>query len=146
MIDMKILIIALTIFAVGCATAIPNRTVTLLGSGGELYQGVLAYDGPYSGTLTFNEGPQGESFSGRYIVVDKTSMKRSSGDLIAPSNGTIPVIGTASSSESGEVSAEGVYIAKSKSGHIKCEISVGAQGHGKGTCAHSSGSTYDIIL
>lgn len=143
---MRIILLASTILLVSCATAIPDKQVTLVNSNGEFHQGKLTYDGPYSGNLVFESGPEGESFSGRYTVIDKTSVKKSSGDLIVPNGGPIPAIGSTASSESGEIKADGYYFAKSKTGSLKCEIVVGAQGHGKGRCTHSDGSTYDIIL
>jgi hypothetical protein len=121
--------------------------LAISGDDGQLINGTLVYDDPYSGILTVQEGPGGESFSGRFTVVDKTSTKRSSGNLVVPSGNVIPAMGATNSSESGVVTAEGYWFARGSQGSsMKCELKVGRRGHGKGICNHSGGEVYDIVL
>jgi hypothetical protein len=130
----------------GCATTIPSKPVTLASEGGEFFNGTLDYDGPYSGVITVSDS-SGESFAGRFTVVDRTAIKRSSTDLVMPSNNAIPGLGSSSTTETKGIDAEGFWFGKgSKGTSIKCTLLMGINGHGSGKCKSSNGDDYSITL
>ncbi len=130
-----------------CASLPSNRPVTLVAADGEVRTGALNYDTPYTGVLLFKGQQDQESFSGRYTVVDKTAVKRSSGTIVVPSSTSVPGIGTASSTENKEIQAEGFWAAKGDKGtSIRCTLKIGLQGHGNGTCTTNTGESYEITL
>lgn len=131
----------------GCATAIPSKPVTLVSENGEFFNGTLTYDGPYSGNITVPGDKSRESFTGRFTVVDRTAIKRSSTDVVLPSNNSAPGLGSSSTTETNGIDAEGYWFGKGDQGtSIKCTLSIGVQGHGAGGCSASNGRSYEITL
>lgn len=109
---------------VGCVTY-PTFTVTISRTA-EIYTGTLIFDGQYTGELTIQEGPGGESFSGRYVAMDNTP-------------------GVASVGGSGQVEAKGLWTGKGNRGStIIAELKVGRGGHGIGTAKHANGKEFQI--
>lgn len=126
---------------------IPSKTVTLVEDAGAQFQGKLVYEDPYSGILSITNGPEGESFTGRFTVVDRSAVSRSQGSVVVPTGTIVPGVGAASSLSSGAIDASGYWYATgSKGGTMKCNINVGLQGHGQGVCSHSNGHQYQIVL
>ena len=139
------LVVLLSITLVGCA--LPSKVVTLVGKEGNQFVGNLDYDGPYSGILTVEKGPNDEKFSGRFTVVDRTSVQRHQGSIVVPQGNQLPAIGVAGGSSSGEVDATGFWYAiGDKGSRMDCELIVGRGGHGYGVCKHSNGIEYKIVL
>jgi hypothetical protein len=121
--------------------------VTLLGNDGGQFVGELNYDGPYSGTLTVEHGPNGERFTGRFVVVDRTSTQTTQGALVVPQGGQIPTVGTVGSASSGHIDASGFwYAVGDKGSKMDCTLEIGRGGHGHGTCKHINGAEYRIVL
>lgn len=135
------------LFLTSCATISP-KSVSLMGDEGQSFTGKLEYADPFSGTITMGNGPAGESFSGTFVVVDRTAVSSSGGVLMAPSlNSAQPVFGGAQGTSSGAIEAWGIWHAiGAKGGHMNCELQMGRQGHGSGTCKHISGKLYKMIL
>ncbi|SRR2546429_8286694 len=94
----------------------------------EVYSGTLVFDGPYTGTLTIPKGPDGESFSGRYVATDMTSVAQGFG-----------------ASSAGPIEATGVWVGQGSRGStIQADVKVGRGGHGIGTAKHSNGKVYQV--
>jgi hypothetical protein len=139
-----VLLYAISLIASGmvssCAS-IPSKVVTLIAPDGPKYVGRLDYSDGLSGVLTVEDGPNGESFSGEYVV-DRTTVNQSQGKLVIPGN-TVPAIGASA----GNVDASGFWYAMGdKDSIMLCTLAVGRQGHGYGTCKHSNGKEYKIVL
>ena len=146
---MKIKIFSLFILFImiaGCASQPLSRTVTMIGKDKEFYVGRI--DRTDSGfILNMQNGPNGEKFTGTYVVVDRTAYSRSQGGIMVPVGNQLPAVGSASSSSSGRVDARGYWYAKGdKESTMKCELQVGLELHGQGTCRHSNGSEYEITF
>ncbi|MBW9271730.1 MAG: hypothetical protein K1566_18985 [Candidatus Thiodiazotropha sp. (ex. Lucinisca nassula)] len=142
----NLLWIAVTISALlsGCIAA---KKVSLIQPDGHVYQGTLTYDGPYSGDLVIDNGPNNIKYTGRFVVVDKTSINKKQGSVIVPQVSNLPAVGSTSSTSSGNIDAQGYwYAAGSDGSHMKCILSIGAGGHGHGTCTHENDSKYEIML
>ncbi len=138
------LIIISVLLLSGCIAA---KKVSLIRPDGQIYSGTLSYDGPYSGNIVIKNGPNNESFSGTFVVVDKTAVKRNQGSLIVPQGNTIPAFGSTSGTSSGNVDASGYWYATGNNGsHMKCTLIIGIGGHGHGTCKHDNGAFYEIML
>lgn len=131
----------------GCATISPKQ-VSLTSEAGQVFKGDLVYSDPFSGTMTVENGPFGESFSGMFVVVDRTAVSSSGGALLAPAvNGGQPAFGSAQGSSSGNIDAGGFWHALGNKGaFMDCELLMGRQGHGKGSCKHSSGKIFNLLL
>lgn len=146
---MKSIKVILFVFAVGlagCGT-IPSKVVTLVEHGNKPYIGKLDYDGSLSGALTVENGPDGEMFTGRFVVIDKTSTQTSQGTLVVPQTAVMPALGIANSTSSGQIDAHGFwYGVGSKGSLLNCILQVGKNGHGHGNCKHSKGIEYEILL
>lgn len=139
--------LALVFLSAAVAACIPAKVVTLIGPDGPQYVGRLDYsrDG-LSGVLSVKSGPLGESFTGRYTVVDRTAVGSSRGTLVVPGN-PIPAVGISGSTSSGNVDASGYWYAVGDKGStMQCNVAVGRQGHGQGTCKHSNGNEYQIVM
>lgn len=131
----------------GCATTVPTKQVTLSTGSGDIRIGQLVYDGPYSGALTFPGDEFHESFTGRFTVVDRTAIKKSSSDIVVPSNNPVPAMGSSATTETKGIDATGYWYGQgSKGTTIKCTLEMGIQGHGFGSCSGSNGLTYEIAL
>lgn len=142
----RYLIFLLAISLSGCA-AIPSKTVTLVGEEGNHFVGILNYDGPYSGVLTVENGPNGELFSGRFTVIDRTAVQKYQSSIVIPQGNQVPAIGAAGGSSSGNVDASGFWYAiGDKGSKMDCELIIGLGGHGYGVCKHSNGVKYKIVL
>ena len=142
----KVRNLALVFLSVAVTACIPAKVVTLIGPDGPQYLGRLDYSDGLSGVLSIQNGPLGENFTGRYIVIDRTAVGQSQGTLVIPSN-SVPAIGTSGSSSSGNVDASGYWYALGDKGStMQCDLAVGRQGHGRGTCKHSNGNIYQIIM
>ena len=63
------------------ACGIPSKVVSLQETTGAIFLGELVYSDGYSGLITMKNGPQGESFSSRFVVVDKTSVTTTQGTI-----------------------------------------------------------------
>jgi hypothetical protein len=121
---------------------IPPRPVSLVGPGGEVYAGKLNYRDGWSGILTVPVGPNGESYKGLFVVVDRTATSQSLGTVVGGG-----VVGSASGSSSASIDAIGTWHARGNRGStMACTLQVGRFGHGTGTCQHSDGARYDISL
>lgn len=128
-------------------SCIPAKIVTLSGEAGEHYEGHLAYDDPFSGTLRVEKGPGGERFSGRFVVVDRTATQQSQGTLLMPQVEQLPAMGSATNVSSGGVDATGHWFATGDKGsRMECQLLVGRGGHGQGECLHNNGKRYRILL
>jgi hypothetical protein len=133
----------LCIAVLGC---IPAKTVTLIAPDGPQYIGRLDYSDGLSGVLSMKNGPLGESFTGRYTVVDRTAVARSQGMLVVPGN-PVPAVGASGGTSSGAVDASGYWYAVGDKGStMQCTLVVGRQGHGQGICKHSNGRVYQIVM
>jgi hypothetical protein len=142
----KIRSLILVLLSVTITACIPAKVVTLIGPDGPQYFGSLEYSDGLSGVLTVQNGPLGESFTGRYTVIDRTAVGQSQGTLVMPGNST-PTIGATGSSSSGNVDASGYWYAVGDKGStMQCDLVVGRQGHGRGTCKHSNGNVYQIVM
>lgn len=146
---MSLRICALLIVSVGlvaCATGeIPPKAVMLIQDGARPFEGTLSYTGPYSGSISIPRGPNDESFTGRFVVVDRTSKEASSSSISG--GGLAPINGVAVSSAAGRVDASGFWYATGSNGStLQCELRMGLGGHGQGTCTHSAGAKYQIAL
>lgn len=130
-----------------CATFISNKAVTLINPEGGQYTGVIKYKDGYSGILTIAQGPNGESFSGNFVVVDQTSITKKRGSIVVPQNNQMPAIGGVNQSSSGEINANGYwYGIGSKGTKIEGTMTIGIGGHGHGICKDSNGNSYKILF
>jgi hypothetical protein len=110
------------IVMVGCIT--PFKVT--LSQQTRVYSGTLNFDSPYTGDLSIPEGPDGESFSGRYVATDTTPAVSSVGG-------------------SGQIEAHGVWTGiGSKGSTIIAELKLGRGGHGVGVAKHSNGEQFQI--
>lgn len=132
----------------GCATAFrKDITVTLIGNDKELYIGRLDYDDFYSGILNIEVGSNGEKFTGRFVVVDRTATSRTQGALVVPQGDQLPVIGAVGSTSSGGIDASAFWYGSGDKGStMECVLQIGLYGRGHGTCKHSNGREYKILL
>jgi hypothetical protein len=131
---------------VGCVRY-PPKTISLQAADGVVYFGELEYVDGYSGILTIERGPEGASYSGRFVVVDFTAKSTQSGGVVVPVPGSVPAVGSTSATSSGEVNAFGSWHAVGSNGaSMSCELRMGRGGHGVGTCKHSNGREYKISL
>jgi hypothetical protein len=138
--------IAAVISMTGCAT-IPPKVVTFVAPGKTPFVGKLEYDGSYSGTLSLQNGPDDEAFTGRFVVVDKTATQTSQGTLVVPQPTVMPALGVANSSSSGNIDAQGFWFGTGNKGSLlNCILQMGRGGHGRGNCKHSNGLDYEILL
>ena len=101
--------ICTSLLLTSCAAMIYDKDVTLVNDGGTQYSGVIKYKDGYSGILTISEGPDGESFSGNFVVVDQTSVNTKKGSIIVPQNNQIPAVGGVTQSSSGDINATGYW-------------------------------------
>ena len=70
----------LSFFITGCAGTLPSRPVTMIGNDKDHYIGKLVYqDGLVSGILSIDVGPNGEAFTGNYVVVNRTAYSSTQG-------------------------------------------------------------------
>lgn len=129
------------------ASCIPPKPVTLVGDTGEQFTGQVSYDGPFSGTLTIENGPGGEQFSGRFVVVDRTATQQSQGTVVVPQGTSVPAIGISTNVSTGGIDASGHwYAVGNKGARMECNLSIGRGGHGHGVCKHTNGKSYRILL
>jgi hypothetical protein len=141
----KIFILFLVFAVTACVSYVP-KTVTLSSSSEDSFSGILNYDGPYSGTITLN-GPSNESFSGRFVVIDKTAQASSQGSMVALTNNPLPSTAVFNSTSTGSLQAQGFWSAiGSKGSKMNCTLEIGRAGHGNGICKHSDGKKYQIML
>jgi len=97
--------------------------------------------------LSIENGPDAEAFTGRFVVVDKTSTQTSQGTLVVPQTTVMPALGVANSSSSGNVDAQGFWYGTGNKGSLlNCILQMGRGGHGRGNCKHSQGLEYEILL
>ena len=147
---MKIKTISLFLFLLitGCATGFrKDIPVTLIGNDKELYIGRLDYDNFYSGILTIEVGSNRETFTGRFVVVDRTARSSTQGALVVPQGNQLPVIGSVGSTSSGGIDASGFWYGSGDKGStMECVLQIGSYGRGHGTCKHSNGREYKILL
>lgn len=141
----------LSLLITGCAIA--SQTVTLIGNDKDQYIGRLDYDGPYcisacySGILNIEIGPNGEKFTGRFVIVDRTATSRMQGALVVPQGNQLPAVGSVGSTSSGSIDASGFWYASGDKGStMECVLQIGRGNHGHGTCKHSNGREYQILL
>lgn len=143
---LKISAMLIALALLGC-TQFQSKIVTLADDVGHQYLGQLNYDGPLSVELSIDKGPGGERFTGRFTVVDRTSTQRTDGMAVLPQSKTTPGVAAVVSSSSGMVIADGYWFAiGDKGSNMQCQLSVGKNGHGYGTCKHSDGAEYKIVL
>lgn len=135
---------------VGCTSVPPiqSKSVVLAPASGKSFEGRLEYSGPYSGTIALPQGPDGEAFTGRFIVVDRTAKQASTASISVPNpGGIIPATGVGVSSSAGRIDASGFWYATGDKGStIQCELAMGIGGHGQGTCQHSNGQKYQLAM
>jgi len=141
------ILVMLTTSLVACSTILPSKMVTLVGKEGDQFVGNVNYDGPYSGTLTIENGPNDEHFSGRFTVIDRTAIQKHQGTLVVPQGNQFPAVGTAGDVSSSNIDATGFwYAVGGKGSKMECELTVGLGGHAHGICKHNNGREYKIIL
>ena len=137
-------LLVLSLLIVGCATTKP---VTLIGNDKKQYIGRIDYnrDG-LSGILTIEVGPNGEKYTGPFVVVDRTAISRAQGVLIAPQGNQFPAFGSMGSTSSGGLDASGFWYGSGDKGStMECVLQIGIGGYGHGTCKHSNGLEYRIL-
>lgn len=116
----------LWMFAVVAITGCATQYKVSLSSPTEVYVGTLTFDGPYTGELTIPKGPEGESFTGRYVATDMTT-------------GALAVGGT------GQIDARGVWTGRGSRGtSLTAEVTLGRGGHGIGKAKDANGKEYQI--
>ena len=139
----KLLAIGSLLMATACG--IPSKVVSLQETTGAIFLGELVYSDGYSGVITVKNGPQGESFSGRFVVVDKSSVTTTQGTI--SSYGLAPSFGTVGLTSSSQIDASGVWHAVGNLGSsMSCDLQIGRGGHGSGICKHTNGTAYRISL
>jgi len=122
---LTILFIVATTALVGCV--LPTHKVSLSNTS-EVYSGVLKFDSGYTGELSIPKGPEGESFSGRYVATDMSASAQAVG-----------------ASATGQIDAQGVWAGRGSRGStMHATVKVGRGGHGIGTAKHSNGKEYQI--
>lgn len=142
-----LIVFVLSLFLLSCAAMIQDKEVSLIQSNGIQYTGVIKYSDGYSGTLSIVKGPNGESFTGKFVVVDQTSTKTKKGSIIVPQNNQIPAVGGITESSSGDINAIGYWYGTGNKGtKIEGTMRIGIGGHGHGTCRDSNGNIYKIIF
>ncbi len=147
MLKPTIILLLLTQFLYSCAAVINDKDVTLIRNDSKQYTGSIKYSDPYSGILSINNGPKGESFSGKFVVIDQTATSTSNGTIVVPNNSQIPAVGGITKSSSGVIKATGYWFGKSNKGtKIEGRMQIEIGGHGHGTCKDSDGNTYEIIF
>ncbi len=131
---------------VGCVTY-AQKIVTLVENNGKQFKVIINYDGPYTGELVVEEGPDNERFVGRFTVVDRTSTQVTRGNIVVPKSNQLPSLGSVESSSGGKVEAEGFWFGTGNKGStMQCHLTIGRGGHGYGDCKHSNGSEFKIYL
>jgi hypothetical protein len=142
-----ILALSLLYLFSACAALIPEKSVTLINLAGEQYTGVIKYSDGYSGVLTIAQGPNGESFSGNFVVVDQTSINKKQGSIVVPQNNQLPAIGGINQASSGEINANGYWYGIGNKGtKIEGAMTIGIGGHGHGICKDNNGNSYKILF
>jgi hypothetical protein len=132
--------------SVTLASCIPAKIVTLISAEGNQYLGKIDYSDAFSGVLSIEHGPLGESFLGRYTAIDKTAVGQANGTMVVPSN-RMPAVGVSNATSSGSIDATGYWYAIGNRGStMQCHLDLGRLGHGQGTCRHSDGHVYQIIM
>jgi hypothetical protein len=137
-----------SLFFLSCASfIIPEKDVILINLDGTQYIGIIKYNDNYSGNLTIFKGPNGESLSGKFVVVDQTSINRKQGSIVIPQNNQIPTVGGITQSSSGEINATGYWYGIGDKGtKIEGTMTIGVGGHGSGSCKDSKGNLYKILF
>ena len=126
---------------------IQDKDVTLITSEGAQYSGAIKYKDGYSGVLTIPNGPNNESFSGNFVVVDQTSIHKKQGSIVVSQNNQMPAVGGITQSSSGEVNATGYWYGVGNKGtKIEGTMTIGVGGHGFGICKDSDGNSYKILF
>jgi hypothetical protein len=127
----------------GCAA---TRAVALSDASMD-YVGVLTYDGPFSGVIVVENGPGGERFEGRFIVVDRTATTQVRSATVLPSSDGVAGVSGATGMASAGINAEGFWNARgTKGSRMECRLRVGRGGHGQGLCKLSDGKSLSIVL
>ena len=146
-----ILLFVLSLLIVGCALGRPlpsSKTVTLIGNDKEHYTGRIDYPTyEYNGILTIEVGPNGEKYTGPYVIVDRTATSSTQGKIIIPAWNQLPAVGSMGSTSSGIINASGFWYATGDKGStMECVLEAGMGGHGHGTCKNSNGREYKILF
>jgi len=147
---MKIKIISLLVLSLlitGCIGAVNIlRTVTLVGNDRDVYSGRLDYNNK-NNILTVEVGPNGEKFTGPFVIVDRTAYGQTQGRAIVPQGSLFPAVGSVGSTSSGNVDASGFwYGSGDKRSTMECVLQMGLSVHGHGACKHSNGLEYKILF
>ena len=119
------LLLLVGLFCVGCQ----HYPVTLSRST-EVFHGSLMMDSESSGVIELPNGPDGESFTGRYTA----NVSKNAPGLVAAA---------------GSPNAEptGIWVGRGTRGStLRAEIKLGHQGHGIGTAKHSNGKEFEIAF
>ena len=150
---MKIKIISLfilSLFVIGCASTLPSKNVTLIENGKAHYIGRIDYPSfdAHSGTLTIDFGPNGEKFTGPFVIVNRTAVSTTQGGAVVPLGNQLPAVGSVRSESSGRLDATGFWYAKGdKRSSMKCELQIGLfLAHGQGICKHNNGNQHEILF
>lgn len=147
MIRLSSFAIGVSLLFMSCAGIIQDKDITLISTEGAQYSGVIKYKDGYSGVLTIPTGPNGESFSGNFVVVDQTSISKEQGSIVVPQNNQIPAVGGITKSSYGEINATGYWSGIGDKGtNIEGTIAIGVGGHGYGLCRDSNGESYKIMF
>jgi hypothetical protein len=97
------------------------------------------------GILTIENGPDGEKFTGNFVIVNRTAMSSTQGGAFVPMGNNAIAVGSVHSESSGRVDMTSYWYATgSKGSTMKCEMKAGG-GHGQGICKHSNSSEYEIL-
>jgi len=133
-----------------------QTSITMMGNDKDVYNGRIdhycirnifgAGCDRSKGILTIENGPNGEKFTGNFIVVDRTGWSSTQGAIMVPIGNQPPAFGTVQSQSSGQYDATSYWYATgSKGSTMKCEMKAGRGTHGQGICKHSNGNEYEMV-
>jgi hypothetical protein len=150
-----ILLCILSLLILGCMASMPPTSVTMIGNNKDNYIGLIdhichrgmpGWCDRFNGTMTMDNGPNGEKFTGKFITIDKTAYGSTRGGAIIPMGNQSLAVASVQSQSSGRFDAVSYWYATGKKGStMKCELQAGQGGHGQGICKHSNGLEYEMI-
>ncbi len=151
----KYFFIIFLLFICNCGTV--SQKLTMWGAN-DVYNGkiICGFQGailnPSSGTITIEKGPDGETFSGPYTIMDRTPRAGSQSSAFVPMQGNIPAIGQSQSQVFGKADATAVWVGQGNRGsRLEGEIPVsidknGVFYHGQGSVRHNDGRLFKIMF
>jgi len=150
-----VLLLVLSLLLIGCAAGKLSTPITMMGNNKDMYSGRIDHPCYFNiwgdicdankGILTIENGPNGETFTGNFVVVNRTAMSSTQGGAFVPMGNNAIAVGSVRSESSGRVDMTSYWYATgSKGSTMKCEMKAGG-GHGQGICKHSSRAEYEIL-